>query len=220
MQAMKSKTVQVPTWMFWLAAFALLSLVVGFVAKATGGWPRLENFLQNYAPAWIQAVGSIAAILAASGIANKQASHARDIENEQRIRNEVQKLEVIKALMIRSMTMSREVIQALESRKLEDFSVVTPSMMRDAHQTLLLLPIFEIPNAMLSLDVLTVGRVLECLSETWEAYVAEVEKMEALDTPMVGPLHTLAGELSQISEAAFEDCLKELRQRRVLINDL
>jgi hypothetical protein len=217
---MKNKIVQVPTWIFWLATFAIVSLVVGFVAKATGGWPRLENFLQNYAPAWIQAIGSIAAILAASAIATNQANQARDIENEQRIRNEIQKLEVIKALMIRSMTMSREVTQAFESRKSEDFAVITPSMMRDAHQTLLLLPIFEIPNALLSLDVLTVGRALECLSETWEAYAAQVEEMDTLDTPMVGPLQELAGELSQISEAAFNDCLKELRERRALISDL
>lgn len=214
---MKSKTAQIPTWIFWLATALLASFVVGVIAKATGGWPRLENFLQNYAPAWIQAIGSIAAILAASAIATRQANQARDVENEQRIRNEIQKLEIIKALMIRSITMSREVVQALESRKQEDFEVVTPSMMRDAHQTLLLLPIFEIPNALLSLDVLTVGRALESLSETWEAYCNEVSEMQSLDTPMSGPLQGLAGELLQISEAAYNDCLKELRERRNLV---
>lgn len=217
---MKSKAVQIPTWIFWLATFTLASIMVGFVAKATGGWPRLENFIQNYAPAWIQAVGSIVAILAASSIATRQANQARDVENEQRIRNEIQKLEVIKALMARSITMSGEVIQAFKSRKTEDFDVVTPSMMRDAHQTLLLLPIFEIPNALLSLDVLTVGRALESLSDTWETYSDEVEKLQTLDTPISGPLQTLASELLQISEAAFNDCLNELRQRREHIKDI
>lgn len=211
---MKNKAGQVPTWIFWLATFVLAFIVVGFVAKATGGWPRLENFIQNYAPAWIQAIGSIVAILAASSIATRQARQARDVENERRIRSEIQKLEVIKALMARSITMSREVIQAFESRKLEDFEVVTPSMMRDAHQTLLLLPIFEIPNALLSLDVLTVGRALESLSATWESYSDEVEELQTLDTPTSKPLQSLAGELLQISEAAFNDCLNELRQRR------
>ncbi|VVN47363.1 hypothetical protein [Pseudomonas fluorescens] len=214
---MKNKVIEIPTWIFWVSTIILVFIVVVVVAKATGGWPRLEGFIEKSGAAWIQAIGSIAAILAASTIATRQVTHARELENERRIRSEIQRLEVIKALMARSRSLSGEVVDALKTRKPEDFEIVTPSMMRDTHQTLLLLPIFEIPNGLLALDVLTVGRALESLCNAWEMFCDEASTLQTFDTPTFQPLQVLAGEILQISSAAFDDCVKELRARTASI---
>lgn len=48
---------------------------------AVGGWPWVAKFLDSSAPAWIQAIGSVAAIIAALLIVQRQ--HALEIDRRQ-----------------------------------------------------------------------------------------------------------------------------------------
>lgn len=61
----------------WAPVFG--SIVVGsilllIVATALAGWPWVASFLNSSAPAWIQAVGSVAAIVAALAVVQRQHS--------------------------------------------------------------------------------------------------------------------------------------------------
>lgn len=58
-------------------ATVVCSVVVGtlfllVVTAALAGWPWVESFLASSAPAWIQAVGSVAAIFAALAVVHRQ----------------------------------------------------------------------------------------------------------------------------------------------------
>lgn len=55
-----------------LGAITVLSLLSVISLTAIAGWPWVAKFLESSAPAWIQAIGSIAAIVAALVIVQRQ----------------------------------------------------------------------------------------------------------------------------------------------------
>jgi len=68
----------------WAPVFG--SVVVGSIlllilATALAGWPWVESFLTSSAPAWIQAVGSVAAIVAALAVVQRQ--HSLELERRE-----------------------------------------------------------------------------------------------------------------------------------------
>ena len=66
------------TWSGVVGATVVLTLLALIVLTAIGGWPWVAKFLESSAPAWIQAVGSVAAIIAAVLILQRQ--HLLEIE--------------------------------------------------------------------------------------------------------------------------------------------
>jgi len=66
------------TWSSAIGAGVVLTSFVLIVLTAIGGWPWVAKFLESSAPAWIQAIGSVAAIIAAVLIVQRQ--HALEIE--------------------------------------------------------------------------------------------------------------------------------------------
>ena len=65
-------------WAPALGAGVVNSLLSLIGLNAIGGWPWVANFIESSAPAWIQAVGSVATIIAAVLIVKRQ--HALEIE--------------------------------------------------------------------------------------------------------------------------------------------
>jgi hypothetical protein len=61
-----------------LGAAIVLGLFVMVALTAIGGWPWVAKFLESSAPAWIQAIGSVAAIIAALLVVQRQ--HSLEIE--------------------------------------------------------------------------------------------------------------------------------------------
>lgn len=65
-------------WSSAIGAGVVLTLLVLLALTAVGGWPWVAKFLESSAPAWIQAIGSVAAIIAAVLIVQRQ--HSLEIE--------------------------------------------------------------------------------------------------------------------------------------------
>lgn len=80
---MKPEAAQSPgePWSSALGAAVVLSLIVLLALTAIGGWPWVAKFLESSAPAWIQAIGSVAAIIAAILIVQRQ--HVLETERRQ-----------------------------------------------------------------------------------------------------------------------------------------
>lgn len=141
--------------------FASLGLI------AVGGMPCFKGMLESAAPAWIQAIGSIAAIFAAAEIGRRQALAASDLEAKKKAATEIHKFKIIMALMARAHGLSNDICKAFATAQFSDFDQVSPELMTDTHLAMQTLPVFEIPNGLLALDVLTIGRALSVMHENW-----------------------------------------------------
>ncbi len=73
-----SSTLPNDEWTTPLGAGFVLALLSLLVLTSLGGWTWVAKFLESSAPAWIQAIGSVAAILAAIFIVRRQ--HSLEIE--------------------------------------------------------------------------------------------------------------------------------------------
>lgn len=67
-----------PAWAAALGGFIVTGIFVMLALVAAGGWTWFRGFLENSAPAWVQAIGSVVAIGAAVSIADRQ--HRRDVK--------------------------------------------------------------------------------------------------------------------------------------------
>jgi hypothetical protein len=162
---------------------------------------------------WVQAWGSIAAILVAVWLANAQIRHARKLEEDKQIESDVQRLEVLRALMARAHNLAKNVGDAFTTLKDEDFEHVDAALMFDTHLTLDEIPIFDVPEGFLALDVRTVSRGLLHLSEMWTLFMREKPAF-GLNTPTTKNVQVLAKEVGEIAYAAFDDCRKHIVERR------
>lgn len=208
----------VPVWLLSAAAAVVLFILVTIVVRATGSVDSFQSFLTTSGPAWIQAIGSIAAIIAASSIANAQASSARQLETERRAAEEIRNLEVIKALMARSIGLAKDVVKATSSQLPTDYIQITVPLMIDTSKTLHALPIFEIPDGLLALDVLTVGRALDSLADLTETIKAEMREHATVDVPSTDEYSNLGNEILEISQAAFDETNRLIRTRKSVLN--
>lgn len=76
------KSDDVPGWAPAAGAAILAALLGVFALVAAGGWNWFAKFLESSLPAWVQAVGSIAAIVAAIRISSRQ--HEQMVAREER----------------------------------------------------------------------------------------------------------------------------------------
>jgi hypothetical protein len=76
------KTDDSPAWAPAVGAAVLVAVLAVLALVAAGGWTWFAKFLDSAAPAWVQAVGSIAAIVAAIKISSRQ--HEQTVEREER----------------------------------------------------------------------------------------------------------------------------------------
>lgn len=187
-----------------------ISATLYFIPKVTNEW------LSSNAPAWIQAIGSIAAIFAATLISSNQYKNEKRLEAERIAKSEIQKLMVVKALMARSYQLSKDITTAFATQKDSDFDTVTPLLMVDTHTALMALPTFEILDGLLSLDVLTIGRALNVLAEHWSDFCSAVTKNNHIDVPEAIPLQELAKEIEAITGDAIKICAKEIAKRELI----
>ncbi len=79
---------------------AIVASLIGLLTlNAAGGWLWTVKFLESSAAAWVQAVGSIAAIVAAFRVLQVQHLQQLQRDNETERRNKIQKLKAIVALI-------------------------------------------------------------------------------------------------------------------------
>ncbi|MCL1499262.1 hypothetical protein A7D16_16275 [Xanthomonas nasturtii] len=196
-----------------LAAIALVAMAVTCVAYMQG---YRFDLSKDSAPAWIQAIGSILAIVAAAWIAKQQNVHARTLEEYKQAKADKQKLEVIMALMARSHRLAIDVCKAYESNEQEDIDQITPPLMADTHHALMALPVFDIPEWQLSLDVLMISRALASLREQFLALQDSTSEEEFRSN--LKDLNELASEIKQVSGDAVSIAKKEINERDLVLH--
>jgi hypothetical protein len=76
-----SKEPDTPTWTIVLGGVVASTILI-LALTAAGGWAWVSSFLSGAAANWVQAIGSIVAIVAAWTIANRQ--HRREDERRER----------------------------------------------------------------------------------------------------------------------------------------
>jgi hypothetical protein len=193
--------------LYTIVILCLLGAAVGTVTWHAGYRIDLTGEL---APAWVQAIGSILAIGAAAWIAQRQHRQAVKLEERKLAVAERQKLEVIKALMVRSLGLANDVCKACESNAEEDIEQISPLLMLDTHAALMALPVFEIPHWQLALDVLMVGRALGSLNEQFLSLPRISPETFEEFKKALSDLHELAQEIKQVAEDSVDVCRSEI----------
>lgn len=92
------KVDETPEWAPAIGAIALVLLLFSLALVAAGGWVWFAAFLESSAAGWVQAVGSVAAILAAAWLASWQLRRTREAEAQARKERMQAMLEVIATL--------------------------------------------------------------------------------------------------------------------------
>lgn len=172
-------------------------------------------FVDSSAPAWIQAVGSILAIVAAAWIAQRQTANARKLEDYKQAKSEKQKLEVIMALMARSHGLALDICKAYQTQEQSDIDQISPPLMEDTHQALMALPVFDIPEWQLSLDVLMVSRALVSLKDQFLALENSASHDEFLEK--LKCLNDSAIEVKNVSFDSLNLCKGNIKKREKLL---
>lgn len=195
---------------------AVLSVLFGGLALAIyPGWDSVGRWLvSDSVAAWVQAVGSIVAIIAATGIAVYQVDHARRLEEDRRKASEIQRLSVVTALMARSYGLAKDVVTAFREPSDYHFSVIDAALMRDTVETLRAIPLFEIPSGMAAIDVRSTARYLSLLADNWDGLNEAVRESGNPPSPdEVQGLVSFCEELMTITGDALKDCKTGINAR-------
>lgn len=148
------------TWNEVVGAALIVFLFLCFGLVAAGGWKWFTEFLAGSASSWVQAIGSIAAILGAFAIANKQTRTQVAAAEEASRQTRRQRLEVCHVVLIR-------VASVFDSAKKSLTSCSTTDVLRQevAHARRMLdnLPLFEVPDPVLVHRFGLIGQSLQHL---------------------------------------------------------
>jgi hypothetical protein len=138
-------------------ALVAVSIVLSLLAKGS-----------NDLPAWVQAVGSVAAILAAFMIANSQSREQLKLERANANDEARRKIKTLRSLLIhlkQSLEIASHMRASSPTRKTGDETVAS---LRSLHSLLERLPIFEVPLDELIIEFHHIQRFVPILCEHFE----------------------------------------------------
>lgn len=184
----------------WTAA----GVVIGTIA----GWAPLQTWLETHdkLAAWVQAVGSIAAILGAAWIAYWQASASKRDFIARRIEHEREKARSIKSLLRRAKLIVDNANRAIAVD--EGARRLAAEQVRFIQAALRGLPIFEIPSADLVFQLQRVDRDLFYVL----AVLDRTEERLALGRPM--KVGRLMGRINKRTAEAVATCEELIGSRK------
>ncbi len=192
-------------------AFAVIALlIILFHTFAAGGLS--EWWAKQDAPAWVQAVGSIAAILASGQIAGRQIRYTQDTERERDRQMRRTRLHVCRHIFIPALTFINRM-----PRRAEWFesSVIKQHVeqMEGLSKRILAIPQFELNDAQLIEYLDTTFRTLAGLCSIGNNYLVVPPILVEVATPMPVDEYEekyLAGQAVEV-RAALDYCNAELR---------
>lgn len=174
-----------------------------------------KDTFKDVIPAWIQAIGSIFAILISGLISAKQIKHEKDLERHRLAITDLSKLQIVRCLIIRSYGLLKDVRNALERGQEEDFMTVSPWTMRNTKKAIDNLNLFDIPEGLLALDMLTIGPSLEEIASIWDRCMEE-SRISENNQPSAESLR----ELEEASKEVFSICDSAFKLVTEKVNDL
>ncbi|WP_039051121.1 hypothetical protein [Comamonas thiooxydans] len=145
------------------------SIFLLVITTALAGWSWVENFLVSSAPAWIQAVGSVAAIFAALGVVHRQ--HRLELRRRQ---TEDHTVLIRRARTLRVIFMSAARVCEEVARKIGQPHVIwrfKADELREVRSRLLAIDPLLVPNGSLLLIIEECARRLQSCA----LLVAEME---------------------------------------------
>jgi hypothetical protein len=151
-------------WAPMLGAAVVLWLLFSLAFVAVSGWNDYVQFLSGPAAAWVQALGSVAAIVAAIWIGQSQLSAARRLEAEKQDRADILKTEVLYSLFGEAEFLCEQCLRSLEEPgpKRERLAR-TLFRMGEVADLAHGMPIFESPGRLMSFAVLEAPKALRDL---------------------------------------------------------
>lgn len=155
-----------PEWASVVGGLILLVLVGSIALVAAGGWNWFAKFLESAAPAWVQAVGSIGAVLIAVWVSSRSERHARELEAERGRREMIERLRLVLALLANASA----IIKALQNAKLnlpEGATAGDLEFLNDAAQRFSRLELRDMADAKVAVRVLVLPRAFARLREVW-----------------------------------------------------
>jgi hypothetical protein len=153
-----------------IGALIVIFLFITLALVASGGWNWFQKFLTDSAPAWLQAFGSIAAIIATFGVLRVQHQQQSQRDSEIDRQTRIRKLKAIVALIqgvgatcedCAHKVRSGEGLMDVELRRLQSAQALVSSV-----------PIMDVPDVLV---VLVFSDVLERLHLA-ERMIEELEK--------------------------------------------
>ncbi|KHT15827.1 hypothetical protein [Pectobacterium brasiliense] len=174
-----------------------------------------KDMIKSIIPSWIQAIGSILAIIIAGMISANQIKHEKQLEKRKTAESDLAKMHIVRALIIRSLTLMNEVRKAIECGEESDFQQVSPWTMRNTKRAMDNLNLFEVPEGMLALDLLAIGPSLEEIATLWEQCM-----QESLHSENNNPTIDSYNELDQASQEVLKICEADFKLATQEVNRL
>ena len=136
------------SWIDWVVGSVCALLVLAAITALYPGWPKItEGLSKDAAPAWVQAVGSIVAIVAAAAIATWQAAHARQAELAREQQRIIEKYFALTSIPIATSALVETIRHSVENNELN--AEVWERMGADVGRVRDMLsgfPLFEVPS--------------------------------------------------------------------------
>jgi hypothetical protein len=193
------------------AAFAVISIgsvMLIFVSLAPA--PRSETIA-----AWVQAVGSIAAILGAYHLAERSHDHARTLEISRLTDSECHRIRVISAMVSPARAHAAMMSHFIAQSRRDDVLGVPQRFVAELRRPLMNLPSLEVPEYMLVLSlgeiVATLQNMEDCMQRMDDEKLEDAQlKYEFL---LANDFEGICDQLLQCTGQAIHRCSKALVMR-------
>ncbi|MDD9340666.1 MAG: hypothetical protein PV362_13650 [Providencia heimbachae] len=197
-----------------------LAVILMLIIKALNYIDFAEkDMVKSIIPAWIQAIGSVLAIIIAGMISARQIKHEKQLEKIKSAESDLSKMHIVRALIVRSLTLMNEVRKAIERGDEQDFQQVSPWTMRNTKRAIENLNLFDAPGGMLALDLLAIGPSLGEIATLWETCMEESLHSED-NRPTIDSYNEIdqaSQEVLKVCEAAFELATQEVKRLVTLV---
>lgn len=144
-------------WALLFLSIAVVGLLLfGFIAAVYG-----EGIGSGAAASWLQAIGSILAIVAAFAISTRQHNAERALDMERQSLNDLRRLKAVKAILVQICTLARALHDAVENNDAEELYHFDPQFLANYKEVLQSLPLFEVPSAAMVIYMNTIPRAID-----------------------------------------------------------
>lgn len=166
-------------------AFILQWFVLPFATLmlAALGWQYAQEhaFSRSDWAAWVQAIGSIAAIVGAIIVGNRSSRQMRQLERDQRQVELNRQLDIIDTLLFHIEQLANEWLQAHSRRELDQITSIEPDKFDALSTYIKSIPPLEIPAKDMAVDLIALPLVMKTMSDA----IKRVSATDCYNTPAV-----------------------------------
>jgi hypothetical protein len=164
-----------------LGAAIVLSVIAGIALAFYPGWPAIYGALKGgEAPAWVQAIGSVAAIWFSTAMARRQIAAAAVLEARKRHIDDLGRTEVVRQMFLQADAAVANVHDVIH-KPMGMIQGWAFSELEDAARAIGGLPVLSIPGEGMAIGVTRIPRVLLEYREVAETmFKALIESRRAL----------------------------------------